>query len=102
LRLLFIREFALADVLLLWDALFADLFRTQQIDALVPHICLSMLIYMRENRVHHPLPINYFSLKSVLFAAFLIMPSSILAFHDLLGFVHTLSNRKMETAGAVC
>jgi TBC1 domain family protein 5 len=44
LRLLFGREFPLADVYCLWDALFAD---DRSLGA-VEYVCVSMLLFIRE------------------------------------------------------
>jgi TBC1 domain family protein 5 len=50
-RLLFGREFHIEDVLVIWDAIFADsgAFEPDQFElSLVEHIAITMLIYIRE------------------------------------------------------
>ena len=57
-RLLFGREFHIEDVLVIWDAIFADCggFREQELDAMlidlsiVEHISVMMLTYIRSQR----------------------------------------------------
>jgi len=46
-RLLFGREFHVADVLKLWDAIFADDPKLSIVD----YVCLAMLLYLREYRI---------------------------------------------------
>uniref|UniRef100_A0A668ABW0 TBC1 domain family, member 5 n=1 Tax=Myripristis murdjan TaxID=586833 RepID=A0A668ABW0_9TELE len=64
-RLLFGREFPLQDLLVVWDALFADSITLDLVD----YIFVAMLLYIRDARTHHrgiffpclnnPRPVNY-------------------------------------------
>lgn len=48
-RLLFGREFPLQDLLVVWDALFADCITLDLVD----YIFVAMLLYIRDARTHH-------------------------------------------------